>query len=89
MGSAVKHVLHEAFVWGAVALAGFALFYFRDAQAALAPARTARPIAARQGRANSCFGERRLKAGQRALRVRALTFRPFMADTGATLVVPT
>ena len=28
MSSAAKHVLHEALLWGAVAVTGFALFYF-------------------------------------------------------------
>ena len=30
MGSAARHVLHEALLWGAVALGGFALIYFFD-----------------------------------------------------------
>ena len=30
MSSASKHVLHEAALWGAVALTGFGLFYFFD-----------------------------------------------------------
>ena len=39
MSSASKHVLHEAALWGAVALAGFGLFYFfDDIRAALGPA---------------------------------------------------
>ena len=38
MGSAAKHVLHEALLWGAIALSGFALFYFfDDLKAALGP----------------------------------------------------
>ncbi|HEX9752895.1 MAG TPA: TIGR02281 family clan AA aspartic protease [Methyloceanibacter sp.] len=98
MGSAVKHVLHEAFVWGAVALAGFALFYFfDDLKQAFGPGtETARPIAARQesGTKSPGFGgEVRLKADRRGHFVfgAAINDRPatFMADTGATLVVLT
>lgn len=39
MSSASKHVLHEAALWGAVALTGFGLFYFfDDIRAPLGPA---------------------------------------------------
>ena len=50
MSSASKHVLHEAALWGAAALAGFGLFYFfDDISAALGPAAdTAAAIVAQQ-----------------------------------------
>ena len=98
MSSGAKHVLHESLMWGAVALAGFALFYFfDDLRQALGPgAETARPIAARHesGTKSPGFaGEVRLKADARghfvfgaAVNDRAASF---MADTGATLVVLT
>jgi aspartyl protease family protein len=91
-------VLREAFVWTAVALAGFALFYFFDnIRSAFGPGtETARPIAARQesGTKFPGFGgEVRLKADQRGHFVfnAAINDRPasFMTDTGATLVVLT
>ncbi len=102
MSSAAKHVLHEALVWGAVALAGFALFYFFDdlkqafgpgAGSAAVDRRAARR-GDRQGRTSAGFGgEVRLKADQRGHFVfdAAINDRPatFMADTGATLVVLT
>jgi aspartyl protease family protein len=98
MSSASKHVLHEAALWGAVALSGFALFYFfDDIKAALGPgADTASPVAARQeiaAKPASFAREVRLKADPRghfifdaAVNDRQATF---MADTGATLVVLT
>ena len=98
MSSASKHVLHEALLWGAVALAGFALFYFfDDIKAVLGPgAETAPLIAARQESATKSpgfAGEVRLKADARGHFVfdAAINDRPatFMADTGATLVVLT
>src|SRR3990172_950416 len=99
MSSAAKHVLHETLVWSAVALAGFALFYFFDdlKQAFGAGAGTAPAIAERaegNGANSADFGgEVRLKADQRGHFVfgAAINDRPatFMADTGATLVVLT
>jgi aspartyl protease family protein len=98
MGSASKHVLHEALVWGAVGLVGFGLFYFFDeTRAALGPAAdTASAVVARQESATdkpSVAREVRLKADPRghfifdaAVNDRQATF---MADTGATLVVLT
>ena len=85
-------------MWGAVVLAGFALFYFfDDLKGAFGPgAETVRPIAAREesGTKSPGFGgEVRLKADQRGHFVfgAAVNDRPasFMADTGATLVVLT
>jgi aspartyl protease family protein len=100
MSSASKHVLHEALLWGAVALTGFGLFYyFDDIRAALGPgeaARPAPPYAARQDGATKPVGfarEVRLKADPRGHFIfdAAINDRPatFMADTGATLVVLT
>jgi len=96
MSSAAKHVLHEALVWGAVALTGFGLiYYFDDIRTALGPgADQARPVAARHEIKSRDFGgEVRLKADARGHFVfeAAINDRPatFMADTGATLVVLT
>ena len=98
MSSASKHVLHEAALWGAVALTGFSLFYFfDDIRAALGPAAdTAAAIVARQESATkplSFAREVRLKADPRGHFIfdAAINDRPasFMADTGATLVVLT
>ena len=99
MSSAAKHALHEAFVWGAVALAGFALFYFfDDLKAAFGPgAGTAPSIAERpEGNGTKSVGfarEVRLKADARGHFVfdASINDRPviLMADTGATLVVLT
>jgi aspartyl protease family protein len=98
MSSASKHVLHEAALWGAAALAGFGLFYFfDDIRAALAPAAdTAAAIVARQESATepqSFAREVRLKADPRGHFIldAAINDRPasFMADTGATIVVLT
>ena len=98
MSSASKHVLHEAALWGAVALTGFGLFYFfDDIRAALGPAAdTATAIVARQESATkpaSFAREVRLKADPRGHFIfdAAINDRPasFMADTGATLVVLT
>ena len=98
MSSASKHVLHEAALWGAAALAGFGLFYFfDDIRAALGPAAdTAAAIVARQESATeppSFAREVRLKADPRGHFIldAAINDRPasFMADTGATLVVLT
>ena len=69
MSSAAKHVLHEALLWGAVAVTGFALFYLLDdIKAALGPGPdSARPIASRQsGTESQGFArEVRLKADPR------------------------
>jgi aspartyl protease family protein len=98
MSSAAKHVLHEALLWGAVAVTGFALFYFfDDIKAALGPGTdSARPIASRQESGTESQGfarEVRLKADPRGHFIfeAAINDRPasFMADTGATLVVLT
>ncbi|MGH7186301.1 MAG: retropepsin-like aspartic protease family protein, partial [Pseudomonadota bacterium] len=97
MSSASKHVLHEALLWGAVALAGFALFYFfDDLRSAFGPGASAPSIAERtEGNGGSAGFARevRLKADARGHFVfaAAINDRPasFMADTGATLVVLT
>jgi aspartyl protease family protein len=98
MSSATKHVLHEALLWGAVALTGFALFYFfDDLRAAFGPATgTASLVTARQESATKPPGfarEVRLKADARGhfMFDAAINDRPasFMADTGATVVVLT
>jgi len=96
MSSAGKHVLHEALVWGAVALLGATLlYYFDDIRTALGPgADRAHPVAARHEIKSPAFGgEVRLKADARGHFVleAAVNDRPatFMADTGATLVVLT
>ena len=99
MSSASKHVLHEASLWGAAALAGFGLFYFfDDIRAALGPAAdTAAAIVAQQESETmpspGFAREVRLKADQRGHFIldAAINDRPasFIADTGATLVVLT
>ena len=98
MSSAAKHVLHEALVWGAVAIIGFAvIYYFHDLRAAFGPGAETAPIsAARQESGTKSPGfarEVRLKADARGHFVfgAAINDRPasFMADTGATLVVLT
>jgi aspartyl protease family protein len=99
MSSAVKHVLHEALLWGAVAIIGFALiYYFNDLKSAFGPgAETVASLTERaQGngtKSPSFAGEVRLKADARGHFVfdAAINDRPasFMADTGATLVVLT
>jgi aspartyl protease family protein len=80
MSSASKHVLHEAALWGAVAVTGFGLFYFF--------------VARQESATQSSFSrEVRLKADPRGHFIldAAINDRPasFMADTGATLVVLT
>jgi aspartyl protease family protein len=91
-------MLHEALLWGAVALAGFGLFYFfGDLKDTLGPgADAARSISAgkESGSKPPHFArEVRLKADARGHFVldAAINDRPasFMADTGATLVVLT
>ena len=98
MSSDAKHVLHEALLWAAVALGGFALFYFFDGiRAAFGPgAGTAPVIAAREESETKPEGfarEVRLKADPRGHFVfdADVNGRPatFMADTGATVVVLT
>src|SRR3990172_9103745 len=99
MSSAAKHVLHETLAWSAVALAGFALFYFfDDLKQAFGPGAGSAPSIAERAEGNgantaSFGGEVRLKADQRGHFVfdAAVNNRPatFMADTGATLVVLT
>jgi aspartyl protease family protein len=98
MSSASKHVLHEAALWGAVALTGFGLFYFfDDIRAALGPgAETAPSPGARHESApqsQSFAREVRLRADPQGHFIldAAINDRPasFMADTGATLVVLT
>ncbi|HSD92122.1 MAG TPA: TIGR02281 family clan AA aspartic protease [Methyloceanibacter sp.] len=98
MGSAARHVLHEALLWGAIALGGAALIYFfDDIRAALGPGGSAPVIAGRSETkppVKSGFaGEVRLKADARGhfLFPAEVNGRPahFMADTGATLVVLT
>jgi len=98
MSSAAKHVLHEAFVWGAVALGGFALFYFfDDLKQAFGPSAGSAPSIAERAEGNGGSAgfarEVRLKADARGHFVfaAAVNDRPasFMADTGATLVVLT
>jgi aspartyl protease family protein len=97
MSSASKHVLHEAALWGAVALTGFGLFYFfDDIRASLGPgAETApSPVARQESATQSSFArEVRLKADPRGHFIldAAINDRPasFMADTGATLMVLT
>lgn len=103
MSSATKHALHEALRWGAVALAGFALFYFfDDLRNAFGPGagripsiaglRAERP--ADDGASQAGFsGEVRLRADPRGHFIfeAAINDRlvTLMADTGATLVVLT
>jgi aspartyl protease family protein len=97
MSSAAKHVLHEALLWGAVALLGFGAFYFLDdLKSAFGPGTdNARPLAAghEAGKSQGFAREVRLKADPRGHFVfeAAINDRPatFMADTGATLVVLT
>jgi aspartyl protease family protein len=98
MSSAAKNLLHEALVWAAVILGGFAAFYFFDdlktlfnseAGTALWRAERRESTAKPQGFA----GEVRLNADTRGHFVidAAVNDRPasFVADTGATLVVLT
>jgi aspartyl protease family protein len=98
MSSASKHLLHEAALWGAVALTGFGLFYFfDDIRAALGPGvETApSPVARHESapQSQSFAREVRLEADPRGHFIldAAINDRPasFMADTGATLVVLT
>lgn len=98
MSSASKHVLQEAALWAAVALSGFALFYFfDDIRAALGPGEAAAPsVAARHESGTKQAGfarEVRLRADPRGHFIfdAAINDRQasFMADTGATLVVLT
>jgi aspartyl protease family protein len=103
VSSAAKHALYEALRWGAVALAGLALFYFfDDLRTAFGPGagnipsiaglRAERPPD--EGARRAGFSrDVRLKADPRGHFIfeAAINERPltFMADTGATLVVLT
>lgn len=98
MGSAARHVLHEALLWGAVALGGFAfIYFFDDLKSAFGPGGSVAPIAERsepkQATSSGFAGEVRLKADPRGHFVFAAAVNDrlatFMADTGATLVVLT
>jgi aspartyl protease family protein len=98
MSSAGKHVVREALLWAAMAVAGFSLFYFfDDLSAALKPGNILSPsLAARQESVTTSSGfarEVRLKADTRGhfFLEAAINERPatFMADTGATVVVLT
>jgi aspartyl protease family protein len=99
MSSATRHMLQEAMLWGAAAVALFALVYFfDDLRAALGPKADGVPSIAKLGRAqedtpSSFGGEVRLKADGRGHFVfdAAVNDRPltFMADGGATVVVLT
>lgn len=99
MSPSARHALHEALLWGAVALAGFALIYFfDDIRSALGPRghlpSIAEMTAAPRPAPPSGFGgEVRLKSDARGHFVfeAYINDRPatFMADTGATLVVIT
>ena len=95
MSSATKHVLHEALLWAAVALGGFALIYFfDDLKGALAPDESIPALTHGESDCRHGFaGEVRLRADPRGHFVfdgdvngRKATF---MADTGATFVVLT
>jgi aspartyl protease family protein len=95
MGSAARHVLHEALLWAAVALGAVAVIYFfDDLKSAFAPDRSMPSLAeSKPDRQQGFAGEVRLKADPRGHFVfdadvngRKATF---MADTGATLVVLT
>jgi aspartyl protease family protein len=98
MGSAAKNLLQEGLLWGAVALGGFALFYFfDDLKAALAPNAEAPAIAElsapEPSAASGWSGEVRLKADPMGHFMVPAEVNgrsaDFMADTGATLVVLT
>jgi aspartyl protease family protein len=96
MSAATKHLLNEALIWGALALAGLGLFYyFDDLRAALGPNTETAPAASAPSKttAPGFAGEVRLKADPRGHFVfdAAVNDRPaaFMADTGATFVVLT
>ena len=98
MSPSARHALHEALLWGAVALGGFMLFYFfDDIRSALGPGalpRIAEMTAAEPPEPKSGFGgEVRVKSDARGHFVfeAYVNDRPatFMADTGATLVVLT
>jgi aspartyl protease family protein len=98
MGSASKHLLHEALIWGGLALGGFAFIYFYDdLKGALVPVRSDTPALAEPDDskpAPSGFaGEVRLKADARGHFVFDADVNgrkaSFVADTGATLVALT
>ncbi len=97
MNSASKHLLHEALLWGALALGSFALIYFfDDLKTALAPSLPqieAQPSESNRPVSSGFAGVVRLKADGRGHFVftASVNDRPatFMADTGATLVALT
>ena len=76
MSSASKHVLHEALLWGAAALAGFGLFYFFDDISARAGTwrRDRRAIVARQEKRDEAARLRARGAAQ-SRRARAFHLR--------------
>ena len=96
MSSAAKHVVREALLWTAMALAGLSLLYFfDDLTAALERGNiSSSSLATRQESMTKSSGfarEVRLKADTRGhfFLEAAINDRPaiFMADTGATVVV--
>jgi aspartyl protease family protein len=98
LSPSARHALHEALLWGAVGLGGFALLYFfDDIRSALGPSSLPRitgMTAAEPPEPKSGFGgEVHLKADARGHFVfeAYVNDRParFMADTGATVVVLT
>ncbi len=97
MSSAGKHVLQEALLWAAVALAGFTfIYFFDDLRSTFGPGGSAPATAGRSEPkpASSGFaGEVRLKADARGHFMFPAEVNgrsaDFMADTGATLVVLT
>ena len=98
LSPSARHALHEALLWGAVALGGFVLFYFfDDIRTAFGPGalpRIAEMTAVAPAQPKSGFGgEVRLRSDARGHFVfeAYVNDRPatFMADTGATLVVLT
>jgi len=97
--SATKHILHEGMLWGAAALAVFAIVYFfDDLRAALAPhtdriASATKSMTRERGNASGFSDEVRLRGNgnghfvfDAAVNDRTVTV---VADTGATLVVLT
>jgi aspartyl protease family protein len=95
--TATKHMLHEAMLWGAAALAVLAaIYFFDDIRTAFAPQAERLPSVAEitgQKRAPGFSGEARLKADhsghfvfEGSVNDRSVTF---MADTGATMVALT
>lgn len=99
MRSTTKHMLREALLWGAAALAVFAIVYFfDDLRAAIAPHTERVPSFADitgpdEAKSTGFSGEVRLKGDRRGHFVfeGAVNDRPltFMADTGASIVALT